>query len=163
MPLHQPCLMVSQLELAYHLYIHCDNKFCTTIALFCAVWGMTFAVFLLGLPMLGGATAFDTASSIATAGLCLAYALPIGFRIVFAHHSFEPGPFSLGRYCHRCLFMHSGPCALSVQRRYLAPLYRIPFCGLLDAGFAAVMHLLNSLPSCLQAHSVTCRPALNVS
>lgn len=100
MPLHQPCLMVSQLELAYHLYIHCDNKFCTTIALFCAVWGMTFAVFLLGLPMLGGATAFDTASSIATAGLCLAYALPIGFRIVFAHHSFEPGPFSLGRYCH---------------------------------------------------------------
>ncbi|KAL0051808.1 hypothetical protein WJX82_002508 [Trebouxia sp. C0006] len=63
-----------------------------------AVWGMTFAVFLLGLPMLGGATAFDTASSIATAGLCLAYALPIGFRIVFAHHSFEPGPFSLGRW-----------------------------------------------------------------
>jgi len=83
--------------------------------LFDAVWGMTFAVFLLGLPMLGGAIAFDTASSIATAGLCLAYALPIGFRIVFAHHSFEPGPFSLGRYCHPCLFMHSQPCELSLQ------------------------------------------------
>ncbi|KAL0027332.1 hypothetical protein WJX79_001331 [Trebouxia sp. C0005] len=63
-----------------------------------AVWGITFAVFLLGLSMLGGVTAFDTASSIATAGLCLAYALPIGCRIVFAHHSFEPGPFSLGRW-----------------------------------------------------------------
>ena len=120
---------------------------------------MVFAVFLLGLPMLGGASAFDTASSIATAGLCLAYALPIGFRIMFAHHSFEPGPFSLGRYCHPYRFMHSGPCALSVQCRYLVPLYQIPFCGSLDAGFAAVMQLLTFSLSCLQARSLTCRPA----
>ena len=62
------------------------------------MWGITWGVFLMGLPMLAGAAAFDCASSIATAGLCLAYALPIAFRLVFAHDTFEPGPFTLGRY-----------------------------------------------------------------
>lgn len=66
-------------------------------ALPAAVWGVTLGVFLLGLPMLAGATAFDCASSIATAGLCLAYAMPICFRLALAHDSFEPGPFTLGR------------------------------------------------------------------
>ncbi len=62
------------------------------------MWGVTFAVFLMGLPILEGATAFGTSSSIATAGLCLAYALPIAFRFLFAHDNcLEPGPFSLGR------------------------------------------------------------------
>ena len=63
-----------------------------------AVWGIAFAVFLLGLPMLAGANAFNVSSSIATSGLCLAYALPISFRMLLARGSFEPGPFSLGRY-----------------------------------------------------------------
>ena len=63
-----------------------------------AVWGVAFAVFLLGLPMLAGANAFNVSSSIATSGLCLAYALPISFRMLLARDSFEPGPFSLGRY-----------------------------------------------------------------
>ncbi len=63
-----------------------------------AVWGIAFAVFLLGLPMLAGANAFNVTSSIATSGLCLAYALPISFRMLLARGSFEPGPFSLGRY-----------------------------------------------------------------
>ncbi|KAL0051838.1 hypothetical protein WJX82_002885 [Trebouxia sp. C0006] len=63
-----------------------------------AVWGIAFAVFLLGLPMLAGANAFNVSSSIATSGLCLAYALPISFRMLLARGSFEPGPFSLGRW-----------------------------------------------------------------
>ncbi|KAL0027156.1 hypothetical protein WJX79_010857 [Trebouxia sp. C0005] len=63
-----------------------------------AVWGIAFAVFLLGLPMLAGANAFNVSSSIATSGLCLAYALPISFRMLLARDSFEPGPFSLGRW-----------------------------------------------------------------
>ena len=71
-----------------------------TLCLSVAVWGIAFAVFLLGLPMLAGANAFNVSSSIATSGLCLAYALPISFRMLLARDSFEPGPFSLGRYMH---------------------------------------------------------------
>ena len=62
-----------------------------------AVWGITFATFLMGLPLMAGATAFGTCSSIATAGLCIDYALPIGFRLFLAGDSFEPGPFTMGR------------------------------------------------------------------
>ncbi len=68
-----------------------------------AVWGIAFAVFLLGLPMLAGANAFNVSSSIATSGLCLAYALPISFRMLLARGSFEAGPFNLGRYMHTSL------------------------------------------------------------
>ena len=67
----------------------------------------------MGLPMLEGPAAFGIISSIATAGLCLAYALPIGLRLLFAHHSFEPGPFHLGRYgCLFTVLMHFLSCSL---------------------------------------------------
>lgn len=82
----------------------------TIIAVFCrlgtcaqyvsgglAVWGVTLATFLMGLPLIEGVSAFSTCSSIATAGLCIDYAMPIGCRLLFAGDSFEPGPFSMGR------------------------------------------------------------------
>ena len=128
--------------------------------------------------MLGGAAAFDVASSIATAGLCLAYALPIGFRILFAHHSFEPGPFTLGRYCHPCLqgfcnlhfvcklllwHLHSNaffPLTFMIMRCFCT-MHCLPSSGLLGAGFAAVMHLLAFLLSFLQACSTDLQTCLS--
>ena len=62
-----------------------------------AVWGIAFAGFLMGLTLMQGAAAFGTCSSIASAGLCIDYALPIAFRLFLAGDSFEPGPFTLGR------------------------------------------------------------------
>ncbi|DBA92368.1 TPA: hypothetical protein ACH3X1_015773 [Trebouxia sp. C0004] len=63
-----------------------------------AVWGMTFGAFLMGLPILAGTAAFAACTSISTAGLSLAYGLPIGIRLVYAQNYFEPGPFALGRW-----------------------------------------------------------------
>ena len=63
-----------------------------------AVWGICFAAFLLGLPLLKGPVAFAATTSIACAGLVLAYALPILLRLVVAKQMDEFGPFSLGRY-----------------------------------------------------------------
>lgn len=62
-----------------------------------AVWGIACAAFVMGLTLLQGAAAFNTCSSIASAGLCIDYALPIGFRAFLARGNFEPGPFTLGR------------------------------------------------------------------
>lgn len=62
-----------------------------------AVWGITLATFLMGLPLIQGASVFNTCSSIATAGLCIDYAMPIGCRLFLAGDSFEPGPFTMGR------------------------------------------------------------------
>lgn len=36
--------------------------------------------------------------SIATVGLCIAYALPIFFRLTVGRHAFKPGPFNLGPF-----------------------------------------------------------------
>ena len=62
-----------------------------------AVWGIACAAFVMGLTLLQGAAAFNTCSSIASAGLCIDYALPVGFRAILARSNFEPGPFTLGR------------------------------------------------------------------
>ena len=77
--------------------------------LLCAVWGITFATFLMGLPLMKGASAFGTCSSIATAGLCMDYALPIGCRLFLAGPNFEPGPFKIGRQA-LMLLSHSASC-----------------------------------------------------
>ena len=69
----------------------------TTLNLLCAVWGIACGSFLMGLPILAGTAAFSACTSIASAGLFLAYGLPIGLRLIFAQHSFDPGPFTLGR------------------------------------------------------------------
>ena len=61
-----------------------------------AVWGVALGAFLLGLPLLGGVTAFLATTSIATAGLAAAYGTPILLRLMLAA-DIEPGPYSLGR------------------------------------------------------------------
>lgn len=63
----------------------------------CAVWGVTAASFIMGLPLLQGPTAFLATTSIATMGLALCYGLPIGLHVL-ASERFEAGLFSLGRY-----------------------------------------------------------------
>lgn len=64
---------------------------------FFAVWGVTGASFILGLPLLNGVTAFSATTSIACAGLALTYSLPILLRILFRSNYLEAGPFTLGR------------------------------------------------------------------
>ncbi|DBA89292.1 TPA: hypothetical protein ACH3X2_004791 [Trebouxia sp. C0005] len=64
----------------------------------CAVWGVTGASFILGLPLLNGVTAFSATTSIACAGLALTYSLPILLRILFRSNYLEAGPFTLGRW-----------------------------------------------------------------
>lgn len=71
-----------------------------------AVWGVTGASFILGLPLLNGVTAFSATTSIACAGLALTYSLPILLRILFRASYLEGGPFTLGRCAANC------PCAL---------------------------------------------------
>ena len=69
----------------------------TQHARFPAVWGVTGASFILGLPLLNGITAFSATTSIACAGLALTYSLPILLRILFRASYLEGGPFTLGR------------------------------------------------------------------
>ena len=68
-----------------------------------AVWGITGASFLMGLPLLNGLTAFAATTSIACAGLALTYVLPIILRILCRNSYLESGPFTLGRYALHCL------------------------------------------------------------
>lgn len=75
----------------------CAKKPLRTQWLCCAVWGISFTAFLLGLPLLKGPVAFAATTSIACAGLVLSYAMPILLRVVFARRMDEVGPFSLGR------------------------------------------------------------------
>ena len=72
------------------IWTHLDN-------IFCAVWGVAGAAFILGLPLLSGVTAFAATTSIACAGLALTYGVPILLRVVNRGSYLETGPFTLGR------------------------------------------------------------------
>ncbi|KAF8645298.1 hypothetical protein AX16_007925, partial [Volvariella volvacea WC 439] len=61
------------------------------------VWLACTLSFILGLPSLGSSVAFAAATSIATIGLYISYAIPIALRII-NHQSFTRGPFHLGRF-----------------------------------------------------------------
>ncbi|KAG1765043.1 amino acid/polyamine transporter I [Suillus placidus] len=61
------------------------------------VWLACALSFLLGLPSLGSAVAFSAATSIATIGLYISYAIPIALR-VFYRKRFVRGPFHLGAF-----------------------------------------------------------------
>lgn len=67
-----------------------------------AVWGIAFGAFLMGLPLLGGTAAFLATTSIATAGLAMAYGTPILLRLI-CRQQFEAGPYNLGRWMHNAL------------------------------------------------------------
>lgn len=62
-----------------------------------AVWGVSGASFILGLPLLSGVTAFAATTSIACTGLALTYGLPILLRVLNRNSYLETGPFTLGR------------------------------------------------------------------
>ncbi|ETW76750.1 putative amino acid transporter [Heterobasidion irregulare TC 32-1] len=59
------------------------------------VWLACTLSFLLGLPSLGSSVAFSAATSIATIGLYISYAIPIALRVIY-HDQFVRGPFHLG-------------------------------------------------------------------
>ncbi|EGN97718.1 hypothetical protein SERLA73DRAFT_92941 [Serpula lacrymans var. lacrymans S7.3] len=59
------------------------------------VWLACTLSFILGLPSLGSSVAFSAATSIATIGLYISYAIPIALRVVYRDR-FVRGPFHLG-------------------------------------------------------------------
>jgi len=64
-----------------------------------AVWLACTLSFLLGLPSLGSTVAFSAATSIATIGLYISYAIPVALRLVY-RHNFVRGPFHLGPFSY---------------------------------------------------------------
>ncbi|CAL1698552.1 unnamed protein product [Somion occarium] len=63
------------------------------------VWLACTLSFLLALPSLGSAVAFSAATSIATIGLYISYAIPIFLRVL-NRESFKRGPFHLGSFSY---------------------------------------------------------------
>ncbi|KLO10358.1 APC amino acid permease [Schizopora paradoxa] len=63
------------------------------------VWLACTLSFILGLPSLGSSVAFAAATSIATIGLYVSYAIPIALRVVY-RHAFVRGPFHLGPFSY---------------------------------------------------------------
>lgn len=71
-----------------------DKKFQSPIR---TVWLAAFLSFCLALPSLGSAVAFSAATSIATVGLYISYALPVLVGLIFPKY-FRKGPFDLGKF-----------------------------------------------------------------
>ncbi|KAF2405063.1 APA family basic amino acid/polyamine antiporter [Trichodelitschia bisporula] len=71
-----------------------DKRFRSPIR---TIWLAASLAFLLALPSLGNSVAFAAATSIATIGLYLSYALPVLISIIW-HKHFVRGPFNLGRF-----------------------------------------------------------------
>ncbi|KZT30162.1 APC amino acid permease [Neolentinus lepideus HHB14362 ss-1] len=63
------------------------------------VWLACTLSFILGLPSLGSSVAFSAATSIATIGLYISYAIPIALRVIYRKH-FVRGPFHLGKFSY---------------------------------------------------------------
>lgn len=64
----------------------------------CAIGFSITCAFILGLPLLNSQVAYSAVVSIGTIGNYIAYAIPIACRLTISRHSFEPGPFNLGRF-----------------------------------------------------------------
>ncbi|KAI1320856.1 hypothetical protein EDD11_009813 [Mortierella claussenii] len=80
------------LPLSKHL--HRLNKDKSPVA---AVWFNIAFCFLLGLPYIWSQTAYSAIVSVNTIASSISYLIPILCRIVLARHTFEPGPFNLGK------------------------------------------------------------------
>ncbi|TCD61883.1 hypothetical protein EIP91_007787, partial [Steccherinum ochraceum] len=63
------------------------------------VWLACTLSFILGLPSLGSSVAFSAATSIATIGLYISYAIPIALRVI-NRQNFVRGPFHLGSFSY---------------------------------------------------------------
>ncbi|KKK23482.1 hypothetical protein P175DRAFT_0432296 [Aspergillus ochraceoroseus IBT 24754] len=73
---------------------HVDERFKSPIR---TVWLAAFLAFCLALPSLGSSVAFSAATSIATIGLYLSYAMPILIAVIWPAN-LTKGPFDLGRF-----------------------------------------------------------------
>lgn len=73
---------------------HVDKRFKSPVR---TVWLAAFLAFCLALPSLGSSVAFSAATSIATIGLYLSYAMPILVAVIWPAN-FVKGPFDLGRF-----------------------------------------------------------------
>jgi amino acid permease (GABA permease) len=62
-----------------------------------SIWLATVGAFILGLPYLFNSVAYAAVTSIAVIGLYIAYIIPVFLRLR-AGDSFQPGPWSLGRW-----------------------------------------------------------------
>ncbi|KAK9234251.1 amino acid permease-domain-containing protein, partial [Lipomyces kononenkoae] len=76
---------------------HVDKRFHSPVR---PVWLATFLAFCLSLPSLGSTVAFSAATSIATIGLYISYALPILMAVAW-RKNFVKGAFDLGRFSLR--------------------------------------------------------------
>ncbi|KAG0303586.1 hypothetical protein BGZ97_001832 [Linnemannia gamsii] len=63
-----------------------------------AVWFNIAFCFFLGLPYIWSETAYSAIVSVNTIASSISYLIPILCRIVLARESFQPGPFTLGRW-----------------------------------------------------------------
>ncbi|KAG0245024.1 hypothetical protein BGX31_008117 [Mortierella sp. GBA43] len=63
-----------------------------------AVWFNIAFCLILGLPFIWSEAAFSAIVSVNTIASSISYLIPILCRIVLARHTFEPGPFHLGRF-----------------------------------------------------------------
>ncbi|KAL1741857.1 amino acid/polyamine transporter I [Schizophyllum fasciatum] len=75
-------------------FAHVDKKWRSPIR---TVWLACTLSFILGLPSLGSDVAFSAATSIATIGLYISYAIPVALRVM-NHKEFVRGPFHLGAF-----------------------------------------------------------------
>jgi amino acid transporter len=73
---------------------HVDQRFKSPVR---TVWLAAFLAFCLSLPSLGSSVAFSAATSIATIGLYISYALPILISVIWPQNLIK-GPFDLGRF-----------------------------------------------------------------
>ncbi|KAG8530248.1 uncharacterized protein KY384_004749 [Bacidia gigantensis] len=74
-----------------HFFAHVDQRFQSPIR---TIWLGATLSFLLAIPSLGSTVAFSAATSIATIGLYVSYALPILVGLIY-HDNFKKGPFNL--------------------------------------------------------------------
>ena len=75
-----------------HFFAHVDQRFQSPIR---TIWLGATLSYLLAIPSLGSDVAFAAATSIATIGLYVSYALPILVGLIY-HDNFKKGPFNLG-------------------------------------------------------------------
>jgi amino acid transporter len=71
---------------------HVDQRFQSPVR---TIWLAATLAFILALPSLGSIVAFSAATSIATIGLYISYAIPILIAVIWPSH-FKKGPFNLG-------------------------------------------------------------------
>ena len=74
-----------------HFFAHVDKRFRSPIR---TIWLGATLSFLLAIPSLGSTVAFSAATSIATIGLYVSYALPILVGLIYPSN-FKKGPFDL--------------------------------------------------------------------